>query len=358
MNLDEIEIKSKEQLEEAKTTNESIKKFCGTMAIECITFEHPALYLGLHRPLFIKPYPLLRGVYRVIRSGYRLLKSIYQLIKLKKILDSLLRKNTITKDDNLIFFTSVMSYDVFYLAKEFSCRGNVYIKDIAKGLKAYTRKSPRYFNYWDIIILRGGLKLILQLNLILYDLGWKITWGIDEGFLKKYHIEQLSIDKDYRAVQLDVMNNMKIIEEEYDHIIVGQYPGVLLWVTYDSFEEMYKKLVGLKTEFILKMHPSVREGERSEKTVHKYFSCWERLPDYIPVELVLRNIRKTVLSIDSDALLAAAEFKHLKAISLLELVEWKDGSWKTWCKNNLIKKSNNRIIFPRDFNELERLISQ
>jgi hypothetical protein len=283
------------------------------------------------------------------------------LIKLKKILDNLLRETAITKDDNFIFFGNKMAYSMFYLAKEFPQAGNVYIKcfgeDYGREFGIYKRRRGHYFNYLDVIILRWLLKIVLQLDLVLYDLGWKVTWGIDEHFLQRHHIEELPINKSFRELQLDVMDNTKIIEEEYDHIIVGQYPGALLWVTYDSLEEMYKQLLGLETEFILKMHPAVRETAHSEGPFDKYFNCWEKLPAHIPVELVFRNIRKTVLSISSDALIIASRLKYLKSISLCELVEWKDTAWKQWLKNFLTEKSENRILFPGSFAELRELIN-
>ena len=68
------------------------------------------------------------------------------------------------------------------------------------------------------------------------------------------------------------------------------------------------------------------------------------------------SIKKNVISVFSTALITASKFDHLKAISMMELVDWYHKPYKIEFKNHLIEESKNKIIFPKNFEELKELL--
>ena len=87
------------------------------------------------------------------------------------------------------------------------------------------------------------------------------------------------------------------------------------------------------------------------------FGDCEELPQYIAAELLLNNVRKNVIAVSSTPLVVASQLEHLRAVSLLELVEWYHEDSKNKMKSDLVKMSKNRIIFVKDFEELKQLLT-
>ncbi|GAI40324.1 unnamed protein product [marine sediment metagenome] len=105
----------------------------------------------------------------------------------------------------------------------------------------------------------------------------------------------------------------------------------------------------------MKYHPRVLKAHKPARYEELFINC-EEFPDYIPVELLFNNIKKNVISVLSTSLGAASQLEHLRAISLLELVEWDNQSYKKEIKTRLIKESDNRTIFVKTFEELSKLL--
>jgi hypothetical protein len=105
----------------------------------------------------------------------------------------------------------------------------------------------------------------------------------------------------------------------------------------------------------VKLHPRVSR-QNTPVNYEKLLNNCEQLPDYIPVELLLGNVKKSVISVYSTALIAASQLEQLKAISLLELVQWKDRTTQNVSREWLTKESKGKIIFARTFTELKELL--
>ena len=162
------------------------------------------------------------------------------------------------------------------------------------------------------------------------------------------------MNKSLRDLQLDAMRKSYIKLREYDNLIItdGDLLGI---IDEDSLIKIYESLLKLPYRFTVKYHPRVLKAHKPARYEELFINC-EELPDYIPVELLFNNIRKNVISVFSISLISASQLEHLKAISLLELVEWNDESYKKEIKTWLMKESNNRIIFVKTFEELNKLL--
>ena len=309
------------------TYNKDLIKFCETENIDCIEFE------------FIRPK----------------VSTFYQFFKLKKMLDATIKKIDIQKGDTFFLLGKTKGYSQYYLSKELSKKNKGYYKDSDRKQKIYKapRSKPIFFRG---VIMRFLLKTFLGLDIIYYigNNGDPIL-GISDEFLKKYNIDEFEPNISSEELIIDTVKNYKNNYKKIDNLLIIDDP--LSMVKFDSIRAVYNKIYDLPLKFASKNHP--RPIEKSEKTYSHYydlFKNYEEVPRYVPVELFCNNIRKNVIAVLSTALITASKFQHLKAISLLELVDWYHQPSKEDFKQDFIKNSNNKIIFPKTYEELEELL--
>jgi len=164
----------------------------------------------------------------------------------------------------------------------------------------------------------------------------------------------------YNHDPMEVINNIinkydNFISERYDHLIIYEGDGeVSKNLSISSLEDLYRYLFSRINSFGIKRSPKVLKGLNNQLDIdiEKNYNC---LPAYIPSELLLKNINKSVISISSATLINASRYKNLKLVSLLELVSWHDQNRKIGQKNFLLKNGKN-ILFPKNYDELIQLL--
>lgn len=315
------------------TYNKDIKKFCEQVGIKYIFFE------------MFSPK----------------IEQFHKIPQLKNILDNLINKINFKHDDCFYLLGYVISVDGFYLAKELSKVGNVYYKNSERefarfkfNVKTLTDKNIIKFLFkYGKLYMRFFYKIILDLDLVFYKMNRPI-FGIDEKFFKKHNIREILPDKNYDQLISEVIKNSNVLEKNYDNLIVGQ--GLMKGIIkFDSMKELYGNILNMPFEFAFKKHPKpLGRIKKSEEEFYTLFKKCGEISRYIPVELTFNNISKNVISIASVALIPASKMKHLKAISLLELVDWHNESYKSKFKDYLRNASNDRILFPNNFEELKK----
>ena len=284
--------------------------------------------------------------------------SIYKVFSLKRMLDETIEKIDIGKDDKFFITGISKAVDYFYLAKELSKKGVGYYKLVDGEEKIF---DPPKFKPFFIrgAILRSTLKLVMGLDLIYYRN--QITnpnLGIDYKFFKKYNINEYEPSFEFEELILEAIKKSKINYKEYDNLLIDKGP-FSEYVEFSSMKRLHEKLFGFPFSFAFKKHPSpVFHNDPSQAEFYKYFNRCDEIPRYIPAELFFNNVRKSVLSICSTALITASKLEHLKSIALLDLVEWHDKTYKEECRERLIKASNNKIFFPSSFDELKEILSK
>ena len=310
------------------THNKNIAKYCEVKNINYIQFEN-------------------------IRIG---VTSIHKIFTFKKILDEVLKKIVLEKGDCFYLTGKIKTYNAFYLAKELSKKGVVYFYNSSKyRLEKYKPPKNKPFFFRGRII-RLMLKLYLNLDLIYYNSRGVPCFGIDDEFLKKHNIIKYDVDISAGELLLNVAKRSEINYKKIDNLIIDQ--GALEnIIDSESLKKLYKNLFKLPVEFAFKKHP-IRPKNSSNSHFYNIFEKCYDVPEYIPVELFFNDIKKNVFSIYSTSLVAASQFDHLKAISLLELVNWDNNSFKEEVKCHLTKKSNNKIFFPNSFDELKEIINE
>jgi len=306
-------------------------KYCANEKINCIKFE------------FISPTSF----------------SAYKLLPLKKKLDQIIEKIDFKEDDSFyLASTRAKGFAAYYLAKEFAKKGgNVYHAN-PSGVDFEKFKPPWYkpINFKGDLF-RSALKLFLGLDLQRYVGNSNFPkLGIDHKFKEKHNIKDNPLEHFSGKMILEVVKKSKINYKKCDNLIIDQGSfGKILKL--GSIGEMYKNLSELPIDFAFKKHPKSTQKDRlSDWSSYELFKDKEQVPGYIPVELFLNNVENSVISIFSAPLVTASKLDHLKSISLLELVEFTDPSYKNKVKDRLTKESNNKILFPASYDELTTLL--
>lgn len=281
--------------------------------------------------------------------------SFFELFTYKKILNDVIKKINIDKDDIFILTGKMGSYEGFYFAKELSKRSRVYQKNPDREYKIF--EPPRFKPFFIRgFIGRVFLKLVLGLDIMYYESNRDPRIGIDDNFLNKYNIKEYETDLQFEGLILEAIKKTKSNFKSYDNLIIDQGPITGI-VTFDSIRKLYKNLFELPIGFAFKKHPSpTTKMDQSEMSFYKLFKQCEELPSYIPVEIFCNNIKKNVISLFSASLITASQLEHLKAISLLELVDWNHDYYKKEFKDHLMTQSKNKILFPKNFEELKEIL--
>jgi len=318
------------------TYNNDIKNFCDYSKIDCIYFDSLTLDL----------------------------ESFYKIKSLKKRLDKIIDEIKFNKNDNFYVLSNVFGYQKFYLATKFAKVGKVYYKNSEREFKKYRfdigdlfkKNILKHFLFWGKFFMKYLFKIALCLDIVFFEINESPVYGFDEKFFKKHNIRKIIPEKNYDELISEVVKNSNILKRKYDNIIIddGSTKDI---IKYDSISKIYTKILDLSIDLSFKNHPGQTNINRSgDFFSKKKFKDIEKLPSYIPIELLFNNIKRNAISIFSVSLISAARIKHLKAVSLLELVDWKNKSYKKEMKNYLKKASKNKIFFPESINELKEII--
>jgi len=320
------------------TNNNDIVKYCKTENIKCIHYN----FIRLTFP-----------------------SVIYKIFSLKKSLDEVIEKMDFGKKDNFYMIGSrIKGYDGFYLAKELSKIGKAYYRNPHdRQLKLY--KQPRF----KPIFIRGTilkffLKQVFGLDIVYYNLNEIPCLGIDDHFLQENNIDIYAPNTSSDTIIFNTIQKSKSNIKDSDNLILDDGPlstpnplfGPYI-IKHDTLRRAYKNLIDIPVQFAFKKHPKTTTQEHtSDLSFYDLFNSCEELPSYIPVELLFNNIKKNVISTYSSSLILASQLPHLKAISLLELITWHNESFKEEMKDWLKQKSNNKILFPKSYDELTEIL--
>lgn len=194
-------------------------------------------------------------------------------------------------------------------------------------------------------------QLLLQKNynlpIELRELSNKIfVISLNLNYIKKHCFGYVDNKNTYYDLTLDLYKKIKIDYPSIENLFIAQT------FTSDSLFKTIKisELLPIlnNSNFTVKMHPKLGEV--------KGLSNCNKIPDFLPVELFLKKIKNSVISFHSASLITASKFEHLKAISLIDIVK-QENDFNERVKQDLILKSDNKILFPRNIDELATLLA-
>lgn len=193
---------------------------------------------------------------------------------------------------------------------------------------------------------------ILMMLKLLYNLPIELGKSSGNTFMicLKFSYIQRKVNKiidnkdTYYIKTLECFKKFKINYPEINILFIAQYPDnnfFYIEKIKEIFSILNNKLVSVK------MHPKLGHVEGLN-------DC-SILPEFLPVELFFNKVKNYVISFHSASLITASKFEQFKTISLLDIVGIED-PFILKVKCDLISKSNNKILFPKNIKELKEII--
>lgn len=283
----------------------------------------------------------LMGIPFLSVSSYSANDLIFDFLRIKKNINNI--QDSLEK--TRLYFSHTQ-YDVFcfIFVKYFSRRGKVIFFNFELEYEEVNRFVAKY-RYLKFIVKKMLINLIYGTNIIIKRNGDFYILSINNAFIKKNNIEVVDNKSVFFNIIINVVRNNQIKSNNSD--ILFLYDDYQYVVTEDSLDRLYRHLRDY--DISIKSHPHCKD-------VNPILSAKYKFPNYIPVEFLIDNINRAVLSICSAALVPATKFSNLKVVSLLNLVDWKQKDYKNTIKKYLIESSNNMIYFPSEFSELEKFL--
>ncbi|MBI2860213.1 MAG: hypothetical protein HYX91_01745 [Chloroflexi bacterium] len=307
------------------TDNPGIRKYCRHAGISCIYFD----YINI---------PALRP---------------HRAFTVRRRMDGIVKQIGVKSADVFYLLDNTIDISAFYLARKWSKKGKVYFNVLGRKFPPYRAEKRLSLSFVARHGLRYWLKVFLGLDLVFLELHRSPAFGIDGKFLEKNKIATLPLDRSLAELQWEAMQKGGVDLGRRDNLISsdGSLAGI---IEQDSLTETYKSVLKLPHQFAAKHHPQI--ANRHPDEYEKVFSHLPELPHYIPVELVLGNVTRSVISVFSTSLVSASRLERLKAISLLDMVRWHDPSYREEIRAWLKKESQDRIIFVKSLEELDKLL--
>ena len=316
------------------THNESISRFCEYVNMDFILFDY----------------------YHKINFSVR---DIVTLLRRKSYLDNLFRSIDPKRDDTLYFVGNIADFSLLYLVKKWTKKGTVYYTELLnQQVRSYDRQTDhfskrKYYNAKKDVLF---VWTIFGLNLKLYEFVQRtIRLGFDQKFAAKYRINYVDFGGYSRLVH-EAIDNSSIKIKSYDTLILTGYPHKD--VEFDILEDLYGKILRMSSSIAVKTHPAVTHYDKHQRDARIFFKGFDLLPSFLPAELLLKSIKKNVVSKASTALLAAAEMDHLRSICIMDLVEWREKKkiFKEQHKLFLKESSEHKIIFVQNLEQLSQIL--
>ena len=263
---------------------------------------------------------------------------------IKKEIDRILG---IIGNANLLFSHREFDMICFYLVSEHLKAGGKLV------LYDFEISSPKI--KMPIISAQYAVKLIQKCKLYFnYNLNLdlrfqnrkQILFGLSDSFFKSKNIEVINIREKYNDYVQDLIESIDFEFAKLRNLFATQYLS-------DSNTFKQEKVVELFTFLEIKKIPI--KTHPNDLIIPANSS---NLPQYIPVEFFFKKVSNSVISIYSQCLIAASRFNNIKSISLLDMDFLIDMEFAESMKKLLTDRSNGKILFPKNYTELEELLER
>jgi hypothetical protein len=276
------------------------------------------------------------------------LRHVKNIRRYKRNIKNILKNLDVVSFEAFYFIDNAIALEAFYLVRLLKDKLPIYYYKTIEFNDIYNFKFTATWFYAELNILL--YKIVLGVNLVLKDINNKPEIGIDAVFYEQNNVMKIQEELDFYQLKEYVIRNNKIDITSYDVMFADQ--GVLRGIVIkNELEPIFQMFQNENIDIVIKEHPNFKQEINVFGDIPKY-------PDYIPSEFLFNNINKYVISVYSETLVSASKQSHLKAISLLEIVDWENEDYKNQVKQNLINKSDNKIIFVDSIDELKIRINE
>ncbi len=209
-----------------------------------------------------------------------------------------------------------------------------------------------------------------NLKELVYLLRWKLAYGwsvylnrertgtiapsIPDSFMRQHVQKIMESEESYKAIEGLDMRRFRVFDTGnfsvmyfHDNLIRGGYItdiGAFNKLLADVFDIIKKHVP--ENKVARKLHPSPHEGE----IIPTYGKL---LPDYIPAEFLYNDNVKIYLGLSSMAL---ANVERGNAVSLIDMVKFRDDTTGENLKKVLLQASKSKILFPKSLKEFEEIL--
>ncbi|MES2284301.1 MAG: hypothetical protein V4547_01350 [Bacteroidota bacterium] len=296
------------------TINKNVKKYCDLTGIYCTYME---------------------------RVGLNIL-TFYKLFIFKNNIKKIIADFKINAKDRFYILDNCVILEGFYFTKLLRNNNATYYYETNEYQELYKNKISLRCFYANANNL--FYKLFLGLDLVLIEPNRTPDIGIDKNkFFKKNNIAISPEKKFFNEIRFDIIKEKTINLAKYETMFIDQGTGNN-FLKRNRLDDILNVFSKSNHRIVIKEHP------RFQNT--NLFVEYDKFPVFIPAELLFGNISKNVISLCSNTLISASKIDRLSSISILELFEWKDESYKKELKEYLKKESDNRIIFVQTIEEL------
>ena len=288
-------------------------------------------------------------------------KTARDLSKIFYILRDIIRERRYLKDTFKKYLAGITGSDFFFFGRGSTCfflvkslvgrNRAVYLSSypIAAAPKQYAPTNIAELTRLIILKLTFGwgiaLGKVAHVNGVPHIPDWFLKKKVDrvigeeerDEMLKGFELDQFKVfdTAKYSAMYLDdnLINSGHILDKDTFRKEIGEVVGIL--TKYFPSNEIARKY-----------HPDYS----SDRTV---IEVGDILPDFIPAELLYHDKVKLYLG---DSTTAIANVEKGLAISILNLISFKNAEIREQLKEVLIRMSRSKLLFPRTLGEFEEIL--
>jgi hypothetical protein len=212
----------------------------------------------------------------------------------------------------------------------------------AKPIKQLNLKNRTIYFFITLLF-----RIFYQLNIQLRSTNNKtIILSLDISNLKSLRKVTYS-EKKYNEIIEKNLRSVNINSDPIENLFIDQGLSNNPYLVNDQKQLVLLKNILNKHQFQIKEHPI--------HSIPAFFDEFDKLPNFLPVEIYFNTLKGKVISLFSHALIIASRFEDIQAISLLYLIE--DTDLKNRMQQRLQEESENKITFVNSIDELKSLLN-
>ena len=259
------------------------------------------------------------------------------------------------------YFKNIEGAEIYFCGYRYSIVIFSYVKKLLKKNKVYNcggLPENRFDKYpvehsFRAFVMRWIAKWLMGVETVVSRDKNLPIWILDEKFFENIEVikdfdNKEDITKKYTP-KLEILNKKDILIMMVDLLeTAGNYAES------ESYIKALDELMGIMEKkfsnyYLIKPHP------RENKLYGKMLKSKNIIPSYIPAEFLLFHKWRFIIGIVSSSLIHASENTDAVVISIMDLFKWNDKAdreKKIWRK----EMEDVGILFPKDINELKRLL--
>jgi hypothetical protein len=284
---------------------------------------------------------------------------IHGIKKLSHIVPDVLREREYLKSVYKRHFTGCSSARIYFFAQGF-CGLKMYLLNKLKKNNQLTfiPPEPPFLSQTSPKNLTELISLYIQKAIYgnFVTLG-KLTYYrgflyLPDKFMGKY-VQTLSSDEKFEMMKKFDYNEYRIFDEATQYSAIYYDDGLIAvgFVAEDSFKKELKDAFDILLKYIPEKEIAIKYHPGSSGAPLPIPGAV--LPQYIPAELLRNDNIQLTLGILSWSV---ANVEKGVAISLSDMISFKDDRVKSEFKEAFIKASKTKVLFPRSIQELDRIL--